>query len=137
VAAKEGLGFDHTVQRLRADRGEPGAKQPIIDELVAAVVTLINRPRWRDLVKPLKLLGTSDEPLTPEAHATCPGHVAWIDEAWIQSDRLRRHHARLSPTDEFCQLSWSAHADLVGERGGRNVAGESKRNGLRSRRSAG
>jgi ParB family chromosome partitioning protein len=34
--------------------------------------------------KPLARLGTSDDPLTPEAHASCAGHVAWIDEEWIE-----------------------------------------------------
>ena len=87
VTAKQGRGFDHTLQRLRSDREEKAAKQPIIDELTAAGVNVVERPRWTDPGKPLSRLGTREEPITPEAHASCPGHVAWIDEEWIQPAR--------------------------------------------------
>jgi len=87
VKAQNGSGFDHCLQQLRHERAYQRMTQPIIDELAAAGVNVIERPRWTDPAKPLERLGTSDEPLTPEAHATCPGHVAWIDEEWVQSDR--------------------------------------------------
>jgi ParB family transcriptional regulator, chromosome partitioning protein len=80
LTAQQGHGFLHLVQRLRDEREERIAKQPIIDELVAAGVAVIDRPRWSDPTTPLERLGTDDDPLTPEAHASCPGHVAWVDE---------------------------------------------------------
>jgi hypothetical protein len=48
-------------------------------------VTVIDRPRWTDPTKPLRQLGTHDDPLTPEAHASCDGHVAWLDDEWIET----------------------------------------------------
>jgi ParB family transcriptional regulator, chromosome partitioning protein len=84
VAAQQDHGFLHLVQRLRDGREERIAKQPIIDELAAAGVKIIDRPRWSDPAKPLEQLGTSDDPLTPEAHTSCDGHVAWIDEEWTK-----------------------------------------------------
>jgi ParB family chromosome partitioning protein len=84
TTAQKGYGFDHCLQRLRNKREERVAKQPIIDELVAAGVTVIDRPRWTDPTKPLEQLGTDDDPLTPQAHASCAGHIAWIDEEWTE-----------------------------------------------------
>jgi ParB family chromosome partitioning protein len=84
VTAQRGHGFLHLVQRLRDEREEQIAKQPIIDKLVAAGVKIIEGPRWADPAKSLTQLGTADDPLTPGAHASCPGHVAWIGEAWIE-----------------------------------------------------
>jgi ParB family transcriptional regulator, chromosome partitioning protein len=83
VTAQQGQGFLHLIQRLRDEREERIAKQPIIDELAAAGVAIIGRPRWTEPTQPLKRLATDDASLTPEAHASCPGHVAWIDEEWI------------------------------------------------------
>jgi ParB family transcriptional regulator, chromosome partitioning protein len=85
VAAQQDHGFLHLVQQLRDERKERIARQPIIDELVAASVKIIDRPRWADPAKRLEQLGTSDDPLTSEAHASCDGHVAWIDEEWIET----------------------------------------------------
>ena len=87
LTAQQGHGFLHLVQRLRDEREERVAKQPIIDELVAAGVSVIDRPRWIDTAKRLEQLGVNDDPLTPEAHASCPGHVAWVEEDRIYYER--------------------------------------------------
>jgi ParB family chromosome partitioning protein len=84
LTAQQGHGFLHLVQRLRDEREERIATQPIIDELDASGVKIIDRPRWKDPAKPLKQLGTADDALTPDVHAICDGHVAWIDEEWIK-----------------------------------------------------
>jgi ParB family chromosome partitioning protein len=83
ATAQKGYGFDHLAQRLRDEREERAAKQPLNDELAAAGLTVIDQPRWIDPAKPLGRLGTSDDPLALETHASCPGHVAWIEEDWI------------------------------------------------------
>jgi ParB family chromosome partitioning protein len=85
VTAQQGSGFNHCLQRLRDERKERVAKQPIIEGLAAAVVTVVDRPRWTDPTRPLRQLGTNDNPLTPEAHASCDGHVAWLDDEWIET----------------------------------------------------
>lgn len=47
-------------------------------------MTVIERPGYDDrTVKGLRKLTTPEgDPLTPEGHATCPGHVAWIAREW-------------------------------------------------------
>jgi ParB family chromosome partitioning protein len=45
LTAQQGHGFGHLVQRLRDERKERIATQPIIDELTAAGVKIIDRPR--------------------------------------------------------------------------------------------
>jgi ParB family chromosome partitioning protein len=86
AAAQKGYGFDHCLQRLRLERSYRNMTQPIIDGLVAAGVTVIEQPRWADTTKRLQRLGTKDDALTPEEHATCPGHVAWVEEDWVRPD---------------------------------------------------
>jgi ParB family chromosome partitioning protein len=85
VTARQGHGFLHLVQRLRDEREERIAKQPIIEELTAAGVKMIDRPRWSDPAKSLQQLDDNDDLLTPETHASCPGHVAWIAEVCIET----------------------------------------------------
>jgi ParB family transcriptional regulator, chromosome partitioning protein len=83
VVAQQG-GFDHVLQQLRDEREAQAAKQPIIDDLTATGVTIVDRPRWSDSTRSLSRLGDAAAPVTPEAHASCPGHVAWIDEEWVE-----------------------------------------------------
>lgn len=83
VAAQQGRGFDHLVQRLREDR----ADQVLIDakaaELLTAGITIIDRPRWTDAPTHLDTLaGLTDTEITPESHAECPGHAAYVEVFW-------------------------------------------------------
>jgi len=84
LSAQKGYGFDHCLQRLRDERAYQAMTQPIVDELAAAGVAIVDQPRWADPTKALHQLGTADDPLTPEAHASCAGHVAWIAEEWVE-----------------------------------------------------
>jgi ParB family transcriptional regulator, chromosome partitioning protein len=86
VKAQNGNGFDHCLQRLRNERQYQRMTQPIIDELAAADVVVIDQPRWTDPTRRLEHIGTDDGPLTPEEHASCAGHVAWIEEDWVRPD---------------------------------------------------
>jgi hypothetical protein len=65
LAALQGRGFDHVLEQLRRNRENETAKQPIIDELTAAGVNVMDRPCWTDPVKPLAAsAGTGDPSLS-------------------------------------------------------------------------
>jgi ParB family chromosome partitioning protein len=82
VAAREG-GFEHLAQRLRDERTEAAERAKAADDLVAAGVTVIDRPHWTDPSKDLDDLRDADgDPLAVEAHASCPGHAAYVDAYW-------------------------------------------------------
>ena len=65
--AQKGEGFYHCVQRLRDQRKERLAKQSIIDELVAAGVTIIDSPGWGDATRRLERLSRNDDPMAPKS----------------------------------------------------------------------
>ncbi len=82
VASREG-GFEHLAQRLRDERAEAAERAKVTDELAAAGVAVIDRPRWTDPTSDLDALRDADgEALTVEAHASCPGHGAYVDSYW-------------------------------------------------------
>lgn len=85
AAVKTGL-FDHTVARARQDRDDAIAKQTVTDELTAQGLRVVERPSWTDDTKPLDhhLLWTDENCRTSEAHSTCPGHVVWVDQEWVE-----------------------------------------------------
>jgi ParB family chromosome partitioning protein len=66
VQAQNGYGFNHCLQRLRDERAYQAMTQTIVEQL--------------------DQLGTDDDLLTPEEHASCGGHVAWIEERWVRPD---------------------------------------------------
>jgi ParB family chromosome partitioning protein len=83
VAAQQGRGFDHLVQRLREDRADEALVDAKVAELVTAGVTVIDRPRWTDAAKHLDTLaGQTDTEITPKSHAECPGHAAYVEVFW-------------------------------------------------------
>jgi len=50
---------------------------------VAAGVTVIDRPAWSDAPKDLDTLARrTNTEITPESHAECPGHAAYVDASW-------------------------------------------------------
>ena len=79
--------FDHLAQQLRDDREEARLRAELTATLTAQGVRVIDRPdtlfggRVR---RPCELRATPDtEPgneLTAEAHASCPGHAAFVDD---------------------------------------------------------
>jgi ParB family chromosome partitioning protein len=73
--------FDHVLQRLRDDRKEREAKRIITEPLEAKGVTVVDPPRWSDPTKELEDLG-----IAVEDHTSCSGHVAWVDERWLDED---------------------------------------------------
>ncbi|OJV22889.1 MAG: hypothetical protein BGO26_00125 [Actinobacteria bacterium 69-20] len=81
-AVRYGKPLAHAAQRIRDDRAEKAKVDALTKRLKRAKVTITRAPGYYDTtVKPLADLHAkgSKIALTPEAHATCPGHVAWID----------------------------------------------------------
>ena len=86
AAAKSGQ-FDHVAQRLRDDRAETAKRQALVDELTAAGVAVVDRPGWDEAGRALPRLADADgEPLTPDGHAACPGHAAYLDTEYDYLD---------------------------------------------------
>jgi ParB family chromosome partitioning protein len=77
VAAQQGRGFDHLLQRLREDRADEALSNAKVAELVAAGITVIDRPGWTDAPKDLEtLVRRTETEITTESHSECPGHAA-------------------------------------------------------------
>jgi ParB family transcriptional regulator, chromosome partitioning protein len=78
--------FDHIAQQLRAARAEQTARAEVTEQLNRAGVTIIDEPPYGDrkIRKLDRLKATADSPvdkaLTPKAHATCPGHAAYLED---------------------------------------------------------
>lgn len=84
VAARAG-GFEHLAQQLRDERWEAREQQRVSDEITAAGVALIESPSYweRATIADLsELLDDNGERITPEAHACCPGHAAFVASRW-------------------------------------------------------
>lgn len=85
VAAKQSEGdFAHALQRARDKRDEAVAVAALVEQLTAAGVRVIEQPDYDDkTVKRLvSLVDTQDKRLTPETHAACPGHAAYVQRDW-------------------------------------------------------
>jgi hypothetical protein len=83
VAAQHGRGFDHLVQRLREDRADQVLIDAKVAELLTAGITIIDRPMWTDAAKDLETIARrADAEITPESHADCPGHAAYVEVVW-------------------------------------------------------
>lgn len=77
---EDGNGLAHEAQRIRDERADKAARQVIEDELRGRGLTVIADPGWSEKkIKPLTELVDGDGvALTEEAHAACPGRVAWL-----------------------------------------------------------
>ena len=75
--------FEHTAQRLRDRRAQQGRRQVAADALTSEGITLINRPDYRSPVVRLSRLGQDGQGIDVGEHASCPGHVAYLDNAWV------------------------------------------------------
>jgi ParB family chromosome partitioning protein len=88
IAASRTGQFDHFAQRARDDRAAAQARQAAHDALTGTGVTVIDVPGWSDTTQPLTRLVSGDDEadLSPDQHATCPGHVAWLTEGSLYLD---------------------------------------------------
>lgn len=89
-AAKEG-GFDHTARRERDNRAEREAVAAKAAELAKQGVTVVDREAtYEQSCATLGGLFTPDgDDLTPEAHASCPGHAAFVEYSRWSDDGTR------------------------------------------------
>lgn len=82
-AIGRGFAVEYTAERIRRDRAEAAAHREVVAGLEAAGVTVTGElpagaARLADLVH-------DGEPLTPEAHAACPGRGAYFT-SWNKTD---------------------------------------------------
>jgi ParB family chromosome partitioning protein len=84
VSAQEG-GFDHIAQMLREDRQEKIEIAKAEAALVKQGVTVVERPDYNSPVKTLVQIRRTKRTLTDQAHASCPGHAAFV-EAYFEYD---------------------------------------------------
>lgn len=79
--------FAHQVQILRDDRDRALLTADLLASLAEAGVTVIERPAYDDR-KAKALTDITDPategngPITPDEHATCPGHAAYLITGW-------------------------------------------------------
>jgi ParB family chromosome partitioning protein len=92
VAAARTGQFDHVAQQARDARADTAAREVVAAPLREAGITVIinysqrraTYPTFHELTHMVD--PESREPLTPEAHATCPGHAAYIREEWVDDN---------------------------------------------------
>lgn len=77
--------FDHVAQRLRDDRAEAAHRAEFAATLTDQGLTVIDDPGYGDTTPIRRLTRLTDDDgtdLTPDTHAQCPGHAAYITTAW-------------------------------------------------------
>ena len=89
-AAQSGR-FDHVAQRLRDDRQDTARRAAFAATLAEQGLTVVDEPGYGDAtpVRRLSRLTDADgNDLTPENHADCPGHAAYVTTAWRSPDQV-------------------------------------------------
>jgi hypothetical protein len=75
-------------------------------ELVAAGMTVIERPQWTDDAKDLATIARrTGVELTAESHAECPGHAAYVEVYWDvdeDADDLDEDERRVAEATYVC-----------------------------------
>ncbi|MEV0373549.1 ParB N-terminal domain-containing protein [Streptomyces sp. NPDC050636] len=90
----------HAMNELREKNADQAKRARLIAELTNAGITMIDwRRTWHETrSRPLEdLLTQLGKPMTPDAHACCPGHAAsvhhWEAEVtWLCADWKKNHH---------------------------------------------
>ena len=85
VAAAKAGQFAHVLERAREDCADAAQRAQAEADLAATVVRVIPAPAWTDLAKRIgwAVRDAEDNELTAEQHASCPGHVAWVEQDWV------------------------------------------------------
>jgi ParB family chromosome partitioning protein len=99
LAAQRG-GFDHYVQQLREDRQEKVEIAKAEAELTKQGVTVVGEPERNSPVTPLIQIRRTKKTLTDQAHASCPGHAAFV-EAYFEYDDDDDPEAEASDTGHW------------------------------------
>lgn len=111
-AIDRGRGLDHEVQRLRDERAQAAMVAAAAAELAAAGVTVLDR--YSAGAHRLDYLAHDGNDLTPEAHASCPGHAAWVDVDWVYDDEEPEDEDDAAP-DECVAVPVYACTDAVAQ----------------------
>ena len=77
--------FDHVAQRARDDRNQEQARLAAREALIEQGVRVIEEDSIPEAQELAWLTDDQDnsEPLTPETHANCSGHAAYLEHRWI------------------------------------------------------
>ena len=103
VAAAKTGGFDHVAQRARDQRVEREAIAAVEQTLTANGLTVVSRDILRGKAERLDSLTDDPDtktPLTPDTHASCPGHAAYITETWVPTPLVRDEDADTDLADD-------------------------------------
>jgi ParB family chromosome partitioning protein len=85
TAAKAGENTAHVAQRLRDRRDTARAIAALTAQLrEAGTVVIAEPPQDEKTIRPLRHLHHDGQPLTPDTHADCPGHAAYVKRTWGQ-----------------------------------------------------
>jgi ParB family chromosome partitioning protein len=83
AAAKAGENTAHVAQRLRDQRDTTRAIAARTAQLTEAGVPVITEPPYDEkTIRRLEHLRHDGQPLTPDTHAACPGHAAYVKRAY-------------------------------------------------------
>lgn len=81
-AFEQGSSGEHVAERARQDAALAAAVEALTADLTEAGVRVVPPPAWEDkTVVPLSDFADGNNPterLSVQAHASCPGHVAWV-----------------------------------------------------------
>lgn len=87
AAVKEPATFEHVAQRARDERIRAEYRDEVLAGLARAGVKVVKQPDWSDKTKRLhQLRDDKGKEITPEQHADCKGHVAWLYSEWMWID---------------------------------------------------
>ncbi|MDT7786925.1 MAG: ParB family transcriptional regulator, chromosome partitioning protein, partial [Pseudonocardiales bacterium] len=85
TAAKSGENTAHIAQRLRDQRDTARAIETLTAQLTEVGVPVIAEPPYDEkTIRRLDHLRHDGQPLTPDTHAACPGHAAYVKRAYGQ-----------------------------------------------------
>lgn len=119
AAASDEYDFDHTAAVIRTERMEAEALAAATVALAEQGITPIERPAWNSAAEELGRLvdKATGEDITPEAHATCPGHAIWLDfQRWGNEPGVQQHTVCTNPKA-------NGHKDRYSDTGGASVRG--------------
>ena len=86
VAAAKADQFEHVAQRLRDERTRSQAAARLTEALTEAGIAVIEQPDYTEKkTTAIRDLSHDGQPLTEDAHATCPGRAAYIRPVWTDA----------------------------------------------------
>ncbi len=101
AAVKYGDSAEHIAQRARDEKARRQAHDEVVAALTDAGVTVIDRPGYDKIIKNLRDIrllnkdgSAKKKPPTPDEHAACPGHAAYVSPGYREPDTTEGQPAR-------------------------------------------